>query len=105
MNTKKQELIQRFAESLERNCQDEQQVQSLIVAIETMSDFFCDQQKKSLSWLPDLYFIKQLVSEYSSEEMLRSMEDCFDMSTVIIAHANCMTKEADLLFEICNDLK
>lgn len=104
-NNSKTELIQRFAESIDKYCTTEQEVASVINAIETMMNFFLDQKRKSRSTILTMLDIKNIVAEYSGEKELRAAEDATDLMTATLIQAECLEKESNLIFEIVTDDK
>lgn len=101
--TTKSQLVSQFAETLNRVCKSPEDVTKLIRGIQTMSEFFYNQNRNmQRSTILDLHFIKSLVAEECAEKQLRAMEDATDTFTAVLIHAEEI--ESSLIFEICNEL-
>ncbi|HEX2920904.1 MAG TPA: hypothetical protein VHO50_07060 [Bacteroidales bacterium] len=96
----KSEIISRFAETLNNNCQTPEEVTSIIDSIETMMNFFLSAKQIQMSLLINLLDIKEMASKHCGEIGLRAQEDAVDLITRTIAQANCLEKENELLFQI-----
>jgi hemoglobin-like flavoprotein len=103
--TAKAILINAFAQSLDSNCANSDDVVKIISSVGKMNSFFIDQQQKPLSLILELLAIKEMASENCGEDQLRAQEDAVDLVVTTKIQAECLKEGGNLLYEVINDEK
>lgn len=106
METKKEQIISAFTESLNKHCETDQDLTNLIEALEKFNLFINEQhQKNNPDLFLDLMTIKSILTDSCGDSNLLDiqylMTDEYFASTLI---AEKYAKESGLLFEIISDL-
>ena len=100
----KSELIRSFARSMDKNCQNAEDVTSVINAINEFAAFMDKQKRHKLDFILDIRAMKEFIHEESgSSKMLDNLHIISDEFIGAMMIADRYKKETDMLFEILNE--